>query len=202
MAATTGKEATMKLVWGVATRPKEGQSISGDTYVLEQHEHYALAAVIDGLGGGAEAAHAAELAAGVLRGYPDQPLPILMQQSHTALHGTRGAVIGMLRLNFAANTLAFMGVGNIGIYAASQQSIKPISKNGILGYRLPTLLQLDYSYNSGDTFVLYSDGITSQFLAERELQFAGEPQHLADTILARYGKLNDDATVLVVRPHH
>ncbi len=191
----------MSIVWGVATRPKEGQSVSGDVYVLEHHDQVALAAVIDGLGGGEEAAHAATLAARVLRNSPEQPLPLLMQQAHTALHGTRGAVIGMLRLDCAASKLAFMGVGNVGIYAASQLSIKPISKNGILGYRLPTLLQLEYSYNSGDTFVLYSDGISSQFLAERDLNFAGEPQYLADTILARYGKLNDDATVLVVRPH-
>lgn len=191
----------MSIVWGVATRPKEGQSISGDTYVLVEREQHTLVSVIDGLGGGEEAARAATLAAAVLNNNPDHPLTVLLQLGHTALHGTRGAVIGVLRLNHQSHTLAYIGVGNIGVYVSSQQPIKPISKNGILGYRLPTLLQLDYSYNSGDTFVLYSDGISSQFLAERSLDFGGDPQHLADTILTRYGKLNDDATVVVVRPH-
>jgi phosphoserine phosphatase RsbX len=190
----------MQAIWGVATRPKQGQSISGDAFVVEEYgEQQLLASVIDGLGGGVEAARASENAVTVLREYPGHPLSDLIKRAHQALHGTRGAVIAMVQLNLQRRQMTFAGIGNIGIQAYSSTSIKPISKNGILGYRLPTLLCLDYSYNSGDTFVLYSDGISSRFGLDNDLDVAISPQALADAILGRYGKQNDDATVLVLR---
>lgn len=190
----------MQAIWGAATRPKQGQTISGDAFVVEEFgEQQLLASVIDGLGGGSEAARAAENAVTVLRGYPGHPLNDLIKRAHQALHGTRGAVIAMIQMHLQRRQMAFVGVGNIGIQVYSSTSIKPISKNGILGYRLPNLLCLDYSYNSGDTFVLYSDGISSRFGLDNELDVANPPQALADTILGRYGKQNDDATVLVLR---
>lgn len=189
----------MSVQWGAVCRPKKGQQVSGDTYVVEEVGNDLLVAVIDGLGGGTEAARAADGAAAVLRAHPDQPLDALIRTAHTALHNTRGAVIAVLRLERPTRRAHFIGVGNIGVYVASTDSIKPISKNGILGYRLPTLLQLHYSYNSGATFVLYSDGISARFSGEPQFKLTMPPQQLAEQILADYGKTNDDATVVVVR---
>ena len=92
-----------------------------------------------------------------------------------------------------------MGVGNIGIQVYSALPIKPISKNGIVGHKLPHLLKLAYNYNLGDTFVLYSDGISGRFGLDSTFDHSPEPQPLAETILSRYGKEIDDATVLVLR---
>jgi serine/threonine protein phosphatase PrpC len=190
----------MNLEWGAVCRPKEGQSISGDTYVVEQSGNgHLLLSVIDGLGGGEAAARASGGAATVLQAHPDKPLDQIIRVAHTALHNTRGAVIAILRLEPATRQAHYIGVGNIGVYVYSNTSIKPISKNGILGYRLPTLLQLKYTYNSGDTFVLYSDGISARFSSDLNLDHKQAPQHLAETILHKYGKSNDDATVVVVR---
>jgi serine/threonine protein phosphatase PrpC len=190
----------MTIVWGAVCRPKQGQTISGDTYIVQEATNQTmLASVIDGLGGGEAAATAAGLAAEVLRTHPEQPLDALIHASHRALHGTRGAVIALLRLDLQTRQAYYVGVGNIGIYVYSRDSIKPISKNGILGYRLPTLLPLSYTYNSGDTFVLYSDGISARFSSEGRLSGSLPPQDLAEQILHNYGKTNDDATVVVVR---
>lgn len=190
----------MNVDWAVAVRPKEGQTISGDVYVVESFDaHGLLVSVIDGLGGGREAYHAAQLAAEVLKVHPGYTLSELIRQSHQALHSTRGAVIGIVQFNLVDRTCSFVGVGNIGVHVYSSTSIKPISRNGILGYRLPSLLEMPYRYNSGDTFVLYSDGISSRFALEHSLKFDVPPQELADGILRTYGKTNDDATVMVVR---
>jgi serine phosphatase RsbU (regulator of sigma subunit) len=190
----------MSIVWGAVCRPKQGQTISGDTYVVHETDNQTvLASVIDGLGGGEAAATASGLAAEVLRTHPSQPLDALIHASHRALHGTRGAVIALLRLDLRTRQAYYVGVGNIGVYVYSSDSIKPISKNGILGYRLPTLLPLSYTYNSGDTFVLYSDGISARFSSEGRLNGSLPPQNLAEQILRDYGKTNDDATVVVVR---
>lgn len=192
----------MNVQWGVACRPKSGQTVSGDGYAVIEAEGSRLITVVDGLGGGVEAARPTELALQVLRDHPMRPLKELMTRSHTALHGTRGAVIGLLRLEEHTQRATYVGVGNIGIHVTSDRMIKPISKNGIVGHgQLPTLLEMTYTYNPNDLFVLYSDGISTRVISDAALSRAPTDLHtLAADLLARYGKTIDDATVLIVQP--
>ncbi len=190
----------MKIVWGAALRPKMGQQTSGDAWlVLPYDQDQVLASVVDGLGGGEAAAEAAQRAIAVLKEHPADDLMDLMRRADRALAGTRGAVMALLRLDARTRSAEFVGVGNIGAQVYSDLVIKPISKNGIIGYRLPQLLRLTYTYNSGDTFVLYSDGISSRFTTESAPDLRQSPQQIADEILHRFGKENDDATVVVLR---
>jgi serine/threonine protein phosphatase PrpC len=190
----------VSITWGAVCRAKQGQSISGDVYVVREYtEGHVLISVIDGLGGGSEAERAARLAAQTLEQYPDYPLQDLIRRSHTALHSTRGAVIGVLRLELANSQATYVGVGNIGVQVYSRQPIKPISKNGILGFRLPTLLELRYVYDPGDIFVLYSDGVSSNFAQDSKIDIKQPPQPMAEQILASYGKHTDDATVVAIK---
>ena len=186
--------------WGAVCRAKQNQLVSGDIYVVQEHgEGLVLAAIVDGLGGGEEAARAARAAVQVINEHTDWPLQDLMHRSHAALHSTRGAVIGLLRLDQQSHKASYVGVGNIGTQVYSRQMIKPISKNGILGFRLPTLLELHYVYDPGDIFVLYSDGVSSRFALDGQIDIRQPPQRIADQILAAYGKLIDDATVVVIK---
>lgn len=190
----------MGVSWGAAARPKQGQTVSGDIFVVELFEPAGLqVTVIDGLGGGVEAARAAEAAAEVVRSNPEADPAMLVQRAHGALHGTRGAVMALLTFNLQQRSVSYIGVGNIGAHVYSALSIKPISKNGIIGYRLPHLLKLAYSYNFGDTFVLYSDGISGRFTSDTQIDAALPPQSLAELIMRHHGKDSDDATVVVVR---
>lgn len=190
----------MNIMWGACNRAKQGQSISGDAWMVAMlNDSGVLAAVVDGLGGGEEAARAARLAETIFRERAERPLQELIRVSHEALHATRGAVAGLLRLDPTQNSASYIGVGNIGVYVYSRKPIKPISKNGILGYRLPTLLELTYSYDPGDLFVLYSDGVSSQFAQDLYLDIRQSPQALAEQIVRTYGKHSDDATVVVVQ---
>lgn len=190
----------MSITWGAVCRAKQGQSISGDIYVVQEYaEGQALISIIDGLGGGIEAERAARLAAQLLEKYPDLPLQELIRRSHTALHSTRGAVIGILRLEQANSQATYVGIGNIGVQVYSRQPIKPISKNGILGFRMPSLLELRYVYDPGDIFVLYSDGVSSSFAQDNKIDIKQSPQRMAEQILATYGKYTDDATVVTVK---
>lgn len=107
--------------------------------------------------------------------------------------------MALFSYNLEHRSVTFVGVGNIGVQVYSAVPIKPISKNGIVGYRLPSLLKLAYSYQPGDTFVLYSDGISSDFINEFNPESAEDAQSLAESILRRYAKGHDDASVVVVR---
>ena len=190
----------MKSTWGAVCRAKQGQSVSGDVYVVEEYgEALVLASVIDGLGGGEEAARAARIAASLFQRHRQLPLQDLVKLSHAELHATRGAVVGLLRLDLASRQASYVGVGNIGVNVYSRRPIKPISKNGILGFRLPSLLELHYTYDAGDLFVLYSDGVSSQFTHDGQIDLKQTPQAVAEQILRAYGKQTDDATVIVVK---
>lgn len=190
----------MTFAWGAVYRAKIGQDVSGDVYLIHEYaDGSVLAAVIDGLGGGEEAARAAHTAEETIRQHIEWPLQDLMRRAHSALQSTRGAVIGLLRLGQEEHEVRFVGVGNIGIHAYSRQLIRPISKNGIIGYRLPTLLELSYAYDPGDIFVLYSDGVSGHFVLDGKIDIKQPPQQLAEQILADYGKQTDDATVVVMK---
>jgi len=192
----------MKLRWGSTLRTKAGQSVCGDGLAVIEVEGGALITVIDGLGGGVEAARPTTLALQVLREHPTRPLKELIERCHTALHGTRGAVIGLLRLEDQQHRATYVGVGNIGIHVVSDRMIKPISKNGILGHRqLPNLLEMSYIYNPNDLFVLYSDGISTRMISDSALNHLPENLDLlAIDLLERYGKTTDDATILLAQP--
>ena len=190
----------MSFIWGAVCRAKQGQTVSGDIYTIRAYaEDKLLVAVIEGLGGGEEAARAARGAEAIINEHPDWALQDLVAHCHTALHSTRGAVIGLLRLDLNGYKVNYVGVGNIGVHVYSRQSIKPISKNGILGFRLPTLLEMRYVYEPGDVFVLYSDGVSARFAQEPNVDLHGTPQQVSESILAQYGKMIDDATVVTIK---
>ncbi len=184
--------------YGVFSRPKEGREISGDAYLVLEESDFALFALVDGLGSGEEAAYAARLAVECIRENRGRPLLEILRACHSALHNTRGVVVGLLRVE-EAGQVRYAGVGNIGICVLSEEPFHPISYNGIIGYRLPRVHEFVGRYHPGDTFILYSDGIDSRFHSDEALLgVERDPQRLAEEIAGRYGR-DDDLCVLVVR---
>ena len=190
-----------RMKFGIVYRPKSGHHISGDAYLIKEGEKATLVCLIDGLGSGKAAAEAAQAAIGCVEVSSTLPLSDIMAKCHQALRGTRGAVMVLLRVSFTESAMGFVGVGNIGIHVHSSALVKPISRNGIVGYRLPRLQEITYPYTSGDLFVLHTDGISSRFILDDGLwtKEAQDVQTLADEIAQNFGKDNDDVTVLVAR---
>lgn len=184
---------------GVAERPKAGATVSGDSYLVKSNGSTELVAVIDGLGGGTAAAEAAKKAYDAIEANADRPLAAIMQAAHQACQGTRGAVVGLLRLDLQKHEATYMGVGNIGIYVVSKHVIKPLSRNGIVGYRMPTPMEHKATYDGGDTFILFSDGISPRFSEAPLMHESLTPQRLADRILESFGKTIDDVMVVVAK---
>jgi negative regulator of sigma-B (phosphoserine phosphatase) len=190
-----------RMEFGIVYRPKSGRSVSGDAYLIKEEEEATLICLVDGLGSGEGAAEAAQAAIGCVEVNGTLSLSDIMAKCHQALKGTRGAVIALTRISFAESTVTFVGVGNIGIHVRSTAPIKPISKNGIVGYRLPRLKEFAYPYTPGDIFVLHTDGISNRFTLDNAMwmQEAQDVQTLADEIAQNFGKENDDLTVIIAR---
>src|SRR4051812_44517345 len=94
------------------TMPCIGESANGDAVVARHESNRALLAIVDGLGHGVDAAHAATEAARVLDSWPlADPLADLMQLLHERLRRTRGAAATVCLLHERA--LTGCTVGNV-----------------------------------------------------------------------------------------
>ena len=188
---------------GIAERALAGERRSGDRAVLVSYQGGALAAAIDGLGHGGDAADAAAAAADVLSAHPDDEPAHLIEACHQALSRTRGAVMTLAWFDLEARRLSWTGVGNVegrlihagaGPHAPTEGAL---TKGGVVGYNLPTVRVTSTALEAGDVMVLATDGIDSAFA--QAVTVGGTAQDMADRILAGHAKAADDALVVVVR---
>jgi negative regulator of sigma-B (phosphoserine phosphatase) len=189
------------LEWGVAGRPLEGETESGDGYVVITDEGGAFIAVIDGLGHGVEAARASRLAAAALRDAPWVSLTEAITHCHQEIHGTRGAAITLASISAKAKSVTWTGVGNVDallIHAAPGRAHDALlTRGGVVGYRIPPLRVRELPIVGEDTLIFTTDGIDSSFDRQPSLELS--PQDLANEILLNHAKRYDDALVLVAR---
>ena len=175
---------------------------SGDSHVVRQLPEGVLAAVIDGVGHGNEAADAARIAGRTLHSSPHEDAVSLVWRCHEALKATRGVVMTLLFFS-PSGAMTWVGVGNIdGVIFRCDANGRTranhiVQRGGVVGHRLPPLRAECLTLLPHDTVILATDGIRPEF--SDEFVPGDEPQAIADRILTRYRKGNDDALVLVGR---
>jgi phosphoserine phosphatase RsbX len=176
------------LEWGVASQALPGEAVCGDMHLVEPFPNGALVAVIDGVGHGAEAAAAAQVAVATLRAHAQESLFPLLQRCHENLRMTRGVVLTLASFNALDETVTWVGVGTVeGILLRADGKAAPaheevVAYGGVLGLQLPSVrcAVLRTAFAMG-------------------LPLEEPPQRIADGILARDVKGTDDALVLVAR---
>ncbi len=193
----------LKIDAAFATLPLPGESESGDLCLIKRVGKGTLVAVVDGLGHGQEAASAAHAAVAALDRYAREPLIELVRRSHDALTGLRGVVLGLAYLDPHAATMAWLGVGNVGgVLLRADVGNRPsritlVPNAGFIGAEQAHPTTRSVPLALGDTVILYSDGIKDGFA--ESLALSNPPQEIADFVIARHVKGNDDALVLVAR---
>ena len=193
----------LKIEAAFATLPLPGQSESGDLCLVKRVGKGTLLAVVDGLGHGQDAASAAHAAVGALDRYSREPLIDLVRRCHEALVGLRGVVLGLAYLDPQAATMAWLGVGNVGgVLLRADLGNRPsritlVPNAGFIGVEQTRPTTRSVPLAPGDTVILYSDGIKDGFA--ESLALSNTPQEIADFVITRQVKGNDDALVLVAR---
>lgn len=162
-------------------------------------------AVVDGLGHGAPAAQAADLAAAHLQAAWRSPAlapepAALLRALSPVLRDSRGAAAGLVCLH--RGELRHAGIGNTRclVWHAGRQRHLP-SNYGIVGEASgsePTETRLPLA--DGDWVVLFSDGLDEAL----RLDLLGlvpppSPERLCEALMARWRDPRDDAAVLAAR---
>lgn len=180
--------------------PKPGELLSGDKYAAIINDRGICCFVVDGLGHGVEAAEAAVLAVKrfkeTLALSPREQLASI----HSALRGSRGAVGAIARIDRAARTVTYCGLGNIeGIISDGLSSKHLVSLNGTLGYEARKITEFVLPWTAETILVMHSDGLSSR-TAESLTEVQNEPASLiAGWLYKQNTKHTDDATVLVIK---
>jgi serine/threonine protein phosphatase PrpC len=183
--------------FGIASRPALGMRANGDTYLVEQCDDRTFMAVIDGLGHGEEAAVVAKMSREFIAAKRSLDLKQTILDLHRHLDRSRGVVAGLVRIDSQERKLRFCGIGNTEVRVISEPRMHPASLDGILGANVRKVVVFEYPYKSLKAVVLHSDGISSGFDLSDYPSICEEPQAVADTIMTKWGKQYDDATIAI-----
>lgn len=181
-------------------RPMPGELVCGDLVFLQPQGDGLLIALVDVSGHGPKAAELAEVIRQHLASNTSSDIQARMASLHERLRGTQGAAVALLHVDLKAARVDFCGVGNVCALRAVGEAWRPISKDGVLGQRLPTPMPQSTVLRNGDVILMCSDGISE--LAAR--QFVASNAHLpadklAVDLLSSLGRPFDDASCVVFK---
>ena len=185
---------------GMHARPLRGERVCGDRTLAVRVDGGLLLLIADGTGHG-ESAHAAatRIADFALRAGTSD-LKRLMTGLHAALGGSVGAAVGALFVDPVRRTFRYAGVGNTGASRRMGVTWRSISRDGVLGMRLPSLLEQQGTLERGDLLLLWTDGVSEMaagaYAARNAYRAAGQ---LARDLVEELGKPHDDASCIVLR---
>lgn len=185
---------------GAASRPRIRGTPNGDTFLIKRWNDHALVGVIDGLGHGREANRAAVAARTYVEDHFDQPLEALFSGADRACRGTRGVVMALARFDWRAETVDLTGIGNIGCKLDGPET-GIVTRRGVVGGAAPDPVIRTLDWDPSYRMALHSDGISTRWDWQELDEHRTERASIqARTILNRFGKPDDDTTVLVVTP--
>jgi negative regulator of sigma-B (phosphoserine phosphatase) len=183
----------VKLVSHHIVIPRDGCAESGDAALVRTEDGVSLIAVVDALGHGPHAAEVANIAVAKLQQAPvREGVRPIMEQLHAALRGTRGAAATVILSD--GLSVEGCGVGNVEVFAVGAR-VPVVLTPGILGSRVQSFKTFEAKIPLGVRLVFHSDGITSA-VARSDLR-ALSAKSICESLMAKYRRPHDDATVLV-----
>ena len=190
-------DSHIKLCSGL--RSYYGNPFNGDAVFCDRDNERVLFALIDGSGHGKTAADAAQTARRTLYENAPSAIPQILTELNKALIGTVGAAVGIFELNLKTRSGNFSGVGNIRASRISGASWQGVSRDGVLGHRLPTPRVYSFEFKVGDRFLMCSDGFPDY--DSRKYAKNNNHQDLRNILQGLFehcGKLYDDNGLLLV----
>jgi anti-sigma regulatory factor (Ser/Thr protein kinase) len=187
---------------GAVAAPYPGERVCGDQWAFSETTQGPTLLVADGAGHGPEAERAAKAAVEVFHQHADAACVELVERIHRALMPTRGAAVAVARIDTAARTVRYVGVGNIvGALVTGEGVRHMVSHNGTAGHVAPRIREFTYDFTSPPLVILHSDGLTGRWdLNTYPGLVSQHPSLIAGVLLRDHRRPRDDATVVAMRP--
>jgi anti-sigma regulatory factor (Ser/Thr protein kinase) len=188
-----------RFTWSGISIPLAGEEACGDAFGVRCQDDKLMALVADGLGHGPIAAVASTAAVRRFAQLNGAPPDEAMRALHEALRPTRGAALGLLRIETGGAQYA--GVGNIsGAILRPDGISRLVSVAGTAGLTQTRFRTFSYPAGPGALAILASDGISTTWRLEEYPGLAeAHPSLIAAVLFRDFARRRDDATVLVIR---
>ena len=190
---------------GAICLPLAGQEACGDAWAISSGPSDLAIMVSDGLGHGADAAMASQLAVDSfemsLNKDAYSPPEKLISTINKDLHGSRGAAIAVAQIDKESKLLEFSGVGNIsaGVFNGTRRK-HLISHNGIVGSNIHKLTRSELAWDCSALFIAHSDGINTRWsLGEYPGLEQCHPGIIAGILYRDFNRHCDDVCVVILR---
>lgn len=198
-AAHPPADATIEL--GAVCLPKSGEEAVGDGWLLRESGNYRTILLIDGLGHGPNAAHAARVATDAFAKHAAAAPGPLMQICHAALVSTRGAAGAAARVDPEKKQGTFAGIGNISCRIESARERRQlVSHSGTLGHVMRRVQEFEFDFPTGALLILHSDGLATHWASTDYPGLIAKHAGLIAGVLYRdHDRGRDDVTVVVLK---
>jgi anti-sigma regulatory factor (Ser/Thr protein kinase) len=189
--------------WAAVNVAMPGETVSGDGWAMKSDEHGSTLMVVDGLGHGPDAAKASTEAMRLFEKHWRLRPAETLEYIHAGLRATRGGAIAIARVDPAAKTVTFAGVGNIAgaIVAPDGQMKRMMSHNGTVGHNARRIQEIVYPLDDiRSMIILHSDGVSGSWSINSYPGLAAQHPSVWAAVLYRdFARGRDDATVLVAK---
>jgi anti-sigma regulatory factor (Ser/Thr protein kinase) len=186
-------------VGGVCIAMK-GESACGDAWAMRQIGTSVFVVMVDGLGHGEEAAHAAQSALAQFMRSNAVGTKQLLEEIHSSMHGTRGGAVAVAKVDFDSAIVYYCAVGNIaGRLQTAEGSRGLVSHNGIAGGQFRKLEEFRYPWTENAVLILHSDGLQTRWaLEDYPGLMSRHPGIIAAVLFRDFSRGRDDVTVFAI----
>jgi stage II sporulation SpoE-like protein len=127
-----------------------------------------------------------------------------VRAAHDALKGTRGAALGIARIDPYRQEAKFVGVGNIAAVLVGSGSdgnrTSMVSHNGTVGHTVRKVQEFTYPWTQDTLLIMHSDGMATQWQVDRYPDLATRhPGLVAGMLFHDFKRGRDDVTIVVVQ---
>jgi anti-sigma regulatory factor (Ser/Thr protein kinase) len=179
-----------------------GEQVCGDDWIVHHSPDGCTILAVDGLGHGLPAADAAREAIQAFEENLTKPAAFVMEAIHARLRSTRGAAAALAIIDQDAQTLRFIGVGNIAAVILRDEGNRHlVSMSGTMGHNVRAIREFCYPWSSQSLLVMHSDGLSARWdLMSYPGLLRRAPGVIAAVLYRDMARTRDDATVIVARP--
>ncbi|WP_067730246.1 protein phosphatase 2C domain-containing protein [Oceanobacillus damuensis] len=185
----------------VYQKPKKGNYQCGDSYFYTETDNEFVCAIADGLGSGEFAKESSQIVIEIIKSNIHATVEQLVKVCNSQLQGKRGAVLGILKLDFNSKISSFSSIGNIGIMSITNNKDKKrnIPNSGYLAGYHRTFKVMKQKLESGTNFIMFSDGVQ-----DKELSQCFFTNKNVESIIRTYEQTSnkvrvDDTTLIAMR---